>query len=1206
MTPISVVRRAVARIDVCTLPKPDARSLLIGSFVLFFLAGAAHATPPILDPIGNQSVREGAALNIPLSGSDPDPGEQVTFSSLDLPGFCGITNGPGANQGDIDCNPGAGTANTYTVTVTATDDSLLLETTSETFDIVVTANTPPTVDPINNESVAEGGSINIAFTSQDGDGDGMTFAPTTLPGFCSLNDGDGAGSIDCNPQAGDANTYNITITVEDDAPIPAQGSASFQLTVTANMPPTVDPINDATVAEGGSINIAFTSQDADGDDMTFAPTTLPGFCSLNDGNGAGSIDCNPQAGDANVYNITITVEDDAPVPAQGSTSFQLTVGANTPPEIDPIPNQTVSEGEILNIPVNSTDADGDAIVLSTANLPAFCALTDNTDGTGSVDCSPLAGDAGTYTDVRVIATDDAPIPGETFERFRITVGANAPPDLTDIPDQNVVEEGTLNIPISATDPEDHNMTISATDLPAFCSLTDNGDGTGSIDCSPAVGDAGDYPITVTVTDDGPVPAESSDPFTLTVGANEPPTANNVVISGVPSIGEELTGSYEYDDTEGDLEGITTFQWLRDGAPIAGATATTYTIVIDDVETDLSFEVTPVALTGALQGTPVASATLRVSNSAPSITGQPAPIEIDEDTSREIVLADVTVVDADTDPENLTLNVADGVGYTRSGPNGNTITPDPDLNGDLSVVVTVNDGFVDSDPPFNLIVTVLPVNDPPVFNDVVSLDRTCGEVPLQLRPPCVSEDATFTVTFADLDITDVDNAVPEDLTLTLDPNVVPADNYTVVGPAQVQPAENFNGQILVRALVSDLEEDSAPFEIPVDVESVNDLPAVETPIGSQTFIEDAVVPLNIAANFSDADGDSLTYEVSYVPDLPPERNISFDETTGQFSGPPRFEPDDPDDPVYMVTVTARDGNGGEIDDTFDLTISQLGRANLGGLTIDVSSSSAMPNDRLVWTFTSDNGPGPADGEGVVLSGSFIGDDLTVGVEGGAACTVNTANTPITFSCPIGALPVGAQNVIELSTTVGVATEVVTFATTQGPGVPKDPNPANNTAVKAAGVSTAFSLGAVQSLGGASVLSIAAGDVNGDGVEDIVLGTISTEPVRVFLADVPRETCDCQRDFLETSIVIPDSGANEGVALADLDDDGDLDLVVANSGNQPDTVWLNDGAGNFTQSLDRCPAAVERPTMSTIGDFNNDGNLDFAVAANSPNFGLFRQR
>ena len=85
-----------------------------------------------------------------------------------------------------------------------------------------------------------------------------------------------------------------------------------------------------------------------------------------------------------------------------------------------------------------------------------------------------------------------------------------------------------------------------------------------------------------------------------------PMATALSIDGVAELGQTLTGSYSYSDAEGDLEGASTYRWLRNGAEIAGATTTSYVLTIDDLGAEISFEVTPVAQTGESPGTAVAS------------------------------------------------------------------------------------------------------------------------------------------------------------------------------------------------------------------------------------------------------------------------------------------------------------------------------------------------------------------------------------------------------------------------------------------------------------------------------------------------------------------------------------------------------------------------------------------------------------------------
>ena len=79
---------------------------------------------------------------------------------------------------------------------------------------------------------------------------------------------------------------------------------------------------------------------------------------------------------------------------------------NHPPELDPISDQNMNEGDSLNVPLNCTDPDGDNIALSSPNLPDFGNLIDNGDGKGVITFRPQIGDAGFYPDILVMATDD--------------------------------------------------------------------------------------------------------------------------------------------------------------------------------------------------------------------------------------------------------------------------------------------------------------------------------------------------------------------------------------------------------------------------------------------------------------------------------------------------------------------------------------------------------------------------------------------------------------------------------------------------------------------------------------------------------------------------------------------------------------------------------------------------------------------------------
>ncbi|WP_426306440.1 IPTL-CTERM sorting domain-containing protein [Acidovorax facilis] len=110
--------------------------------------------------------------------------------------------------------------------------------------------------------------------------------------------------------------------------------------------------------------------------------------------------------------------------------------------------------------------------------------------------------------------------------------------------------------------------------------------------------------------------------TITIAPQAVPVASSVSITGTPSIGQTLTGNYTYTDVNADLEGISTFRWVRSPTNSAAGgvnvgNASTYTTVPEDDGNNLFFCVTPVAVTGLSPGVEVCSPASRVSAVAPS-------------------------------------------------------------------------------------------------------------------------------------------------------------------------------------------------------------------------------------------------------------------------------------------------------------------------------------------------------------------------------------------------------------------------------------------------------------------------------------------------------------------------------------------------------------------------------------------------------------
>lgn len=219
------------------------------------------------------------------------------------------------------------------------------------------------------------------------------------------------------------------------------------------------------------------------------------------------------------------------------------------------------------------------------------------------------------------------------------------------------------------------------------------------------------------------------------------------------------------------------------------------------------------------------------NDAPEITGQ-QPLTTNEDVSRTIELTDLVVEDPDNAyPSGYSLLLSSGEHYTLSG---NTVVPEPDYYGNLTIPVQVNDGVRNSN-IFNLELEVLPVNDPPVIT---------GQTPVSIE-----EDTPVTIQLSDLTVSDVDNTYPSGFSLSISPGT----NYTASGSV-VTPISDFTGTLNVNVTVSDGTSSSNPFAFQIQVENANDRPVITGQADVSTDEEKPVTLLLSHLTVSDPDSD----------------------------------------------------------------------------------------------------------------------------------------------------------------------------------------------------------------------------------------------------------------------------------------------------------------------------------------------------------------
>ncbi len=130
--------------------------------------------------------------------------------------------------------------------------------------------------------------------------------------------------------------------------------------------------------------------------------------------------------------------------------------------------------------------------------------------------------------------------------------------------------------------------------------------------------------------------------------------------------------------------------------------------------------------------------------------------------------------------------------------------------------------------------------------------------------------------------------------------------------------------------------------------------------------------------------------------------------------------------------------------------------------------------------------------------------------------------------------------------------------------------------------------------------AAGDINNDGLSDFIRADWNMDTVTAYLNT---DTGTFKQHWQTTD----NDAYSEAVALADLDSDGDLDLIILNSigpNNVSDTyIYKNDGTGNFSLFKSITDGNGGCTSIATA-DIDRDGDIDFIEGVDSGDNVLYR--
>ncbi|MEO8336694.1 MAG: VCBS repeat-containing protein, partial [bacterium] len=140
------------------------------------------------------------------------------------------------------------------------------------------------------------------------------------------------------------------------------------------------------------------------------------------------------------------------------------------------------------------------------------------------------------------------------------------------------------------------------------------------------------------------------------------------------------------------------------------------------------------------------------------------------------------------------------------------------------------------------------------------------------------------------------------------------------------------------------------------------------------------------------------------------------------------------------------------------------------------------------------------------------------------------------------------------------------------------------------------------------ALAAGDVNGDGLEDVYIGGAKWQPGRLFLQQRDgRFRADAQPALAADSLA-----EDVDAVFFDANGDGHPDLFIVSGGNEfwdnadalRSRLYINDGQGHFRRDVAAIPTFLENASCVVAGDFNGDGHVDLFVGGRvvSRNYGV----
>ncbi|EOD9427909.1 Ig-like domain-containing protein, partial [Vibrio harveyi] len=768
------------------------------------------------------STDEDTAVTIDVLTNDSDlENDQLTITNASVPAEQGTV---AIVDGKLVFTPAENFNGDATISYTISDGQLTDDAT-----VAVTVNpvndAPVAVDDTVTTDEDTAVTIDVLANDSDPENDQLTITNASVPaeqGTVTIVDG----KLVFTPAENFNGDATISYTISDG-----------QLTDDATVAVTVNPVNDAPVAVNDTvatdedtavtIDVLANDSDPENDQLTITNASVPaeqGTVTIVDG----KLVFTPAENFNGDATISYTISD-------GQLTDDATVAVTVNPVNDaPVAvNDTGATDEdtavTIDVLANDSDPENDQLTITNASVPAEQGTVTIVDGKlVFTPAENFNGDATiSYTISDGQLTDDATV--------AVTVNPvnDAPVAVDDTVTTDEDTAVTIDVLANDSDPENDQLTITNASVPAEQGTVTIVDG--KLVFTPAENFNGDATISYTISD-----GQLTDDATVAVTVNpvnDAPVAVNDAVSTDEDTAVTIDVLANDSDPENDQLTITNASVPAEQGTVAIVDGKLVFTPAENFNGDATISYT--ISDGQLTDDATVAVTVNPVNDAPVAVND--AVSTDEDTA-----VTIDVLANDSDPENDTLTITAASVPAEQGTvaivDGKLVfTPAENFNGDATISYTISDGQLTDDA--TVAVTVNPVNDAPVaVNDAVSTD----------------EDTAVTI---DVLANDSD---PENDTLTITAASVPAEQGTVTivdGKLVFTPAENFNGDATISYTISDgqLTDDAT---VAVTVNPVNDAPvAVDDTV---TTDEDTAVTIDVLANDSDPENDTLTITAASVP------------------------------------------------------------------------------------------------------------------------------------------------------------------------------------------------------------------------------------------------------------------------------------------------------------------------------------------------------